>query len=209
MGGMAAAGLSISSLVGRAALLDASLDTAESVGESWKSLDIKALGGAIPFYDYNPGADHAYLNNWFHHEPFFFEVPSLMLPDGFLSPVPCKTAEKAIMLCKAAVMSDRESYDAMVATDDPAELQTLGRNVKPYDRELWRAVVCSVAFEAVHQKFSNLPQLAEQLLSTQARILVETSPTDKIWGIGIGPDCGEEVYGDPARWNGTNIAGWA
>merc|ERR1719161_1456820 len=97
----------------------------------------------------------------------------------------------------------------MVATEDPAELQRLGREVRPYDRELWRAVVCPIAAETIYQKFAKLPRLGDELLATESRILVETSPTDTIWGIGMGPDCGEELYGNPDRWNGTNIAGWA
>merc|ERR1740130_2049821 len=135
--------------------------TALNLTEHWRSSEQSAPGSAIPFYDnYHAGEPYASLNNWFTHDEFSFEVPSLMLPEGFPSTIACSTSEKAIMLCKAAVMGDRESYDAISATEDGAELQRLGREVQPYDRELWRAVICAVASSAIGQKFAKVPGLA-------------------------------------------------
>ena len=49
------------------------------------------------------------------------------------------------MLCKAAVMRDYESYDAIAAAETPAEAKRLGRAVANFVQSAWDAVVCEVA----------------------------------------------------------------
>jgi ribA/ribD-fused uncharacterized protein len=45
------------------------------------------------------------------------------------------------------------------------------------------------------------------LLGTNVRVLAEASPSDRIWGIGLGAD--DECASDPRRWNGLNLLGFA
>jgi hypothetical protein len=56
-------------------------------------------------------------------------------------------------------------------------------------------------------KFSQNPELAEFLLKTGSRVLVEASPVDRIWGIGLAQD--DERCADPNRWDGLNLLGFA
>ncbi|MNI91462.1 hypothetical protein D3C73_1491250 [compost metagenome] len=49
--------------------------------------------------------------------------------------------------------------------------------------------------------------MARRLLATGDRILVEASPSDKIWGIGLAPDDPNAQI--PARWLGQNLLGKA
>lgn len=51
------------------------------------------------------------------------------------------------------------------------------------------------------------PQLRAYLLSTGDRVLVEASPMDRIWGIGLAAD--DERALDPSRWRGLNLLGFA
>ena len=56
-------------------------------------------------------------------------------------------------------------------------------------------------------EFGRNESLKVVLLGTGDRILVEASPYDKIWGIGLAesnPKCK-----DPAQWKGLNLLGFA
>ncbi|CAM5259864.1 NADAR domain-containing protein OS=Streptomyces fumanus OX=67302 GN=GCM10018772_52590 PE=4 SV=1 [Streptomyces fumanus] len=49
--------------------------------------------------------------------------------------------------------------------------------------------------------------LREFLLGTGDRVLVEASPVDPVWGIGLAAD--DEAAADPERWQGANLLGFA
>lgn len=57
------------------------------------------------------------------------------------------------------------------------------------------------------EKFSQNPPLGDFLLATQNRVLVEASPHDRIWGIGLHRD--DPRAAEPARWLGENRLGFA
>ena len=56
-------------------------------------------------------------------------------------------------------------------------------------------------------KFGQNPELLRFLLSTGNRILVEASPYDRIWGIGM--DRKSPDASNPMKWRGTNLLGFA
>jgi ribA/ribD-fused uncharacterized protein len=56
-------------------------------------------------------------------------------------------------------------------------------------------------------KFSQDENLKEFLLNTNERILVEASPMDKIWGIGLAAD--HPNIENPILWKGENLLGFA
>lgn len=56
-------------------------------------------------------------------------------------------------------------------------------------------------------KFRQDDRLRDYLLGTGDRVLVEASPMDRIWGIGLAE--GDERAQDPARWRGLNLLGFA
>lgn len=59
---------------------------------------------------------------------------------------------------------------------------------------------------SVH-KFGGDPELREFLLNTGDRVLVEASPMDRIWGIGLAAD--DPRAENPASWRGLNLLGFA
>ena len=142
--------------------------------------------------------------------PFDFVVPREVFAfpvDERDRMVKCTFSEKSIMLYKAAVMGDRDSYKKIAEATTPAAAKKLGRSVRGFDDNLWNRVVCTVALDVVHQKFSKTSSIREVLLGTGQELLAEATSDDRIWGIGI--DLGDERVQTPARWQGTNILGWA
>jgi len=56
-------------------------------------------------------------------------------------------------------------------------------------------------------KFSQHPELGQFLLATGERVLVEASPQDRVWGVGLTAD--DERAASPRTWRGLNLLGFA
>jgi len=64
-----------------------------------------------------------------------------------------------------------------------------------------------IVIEGSLYKFNQHPDLKEFLINTKDRLLVEASPVDTIWGVGLA--AADEKIKDPAKWNGLNLLGFA
>ena len=166
---------------------------------------------AISFYDHKQGHYRSF-SNFYEHRPFDFTVPeecggAALVAAGRSTVVPVTFTEKAIMLCKAAVMGDYAIFDEIARARDPKKAKALGRLVHPWDQKIWDAAVCTVAVAVVEQKFGALPELGALLHGTGQRVIAEMTRNDANWGTGF--DIGHADEHRPARWRGTNILGWA
>ena len=129
--------------------------------------------------------------------------PASFKIDGITYP----TAEHYIMVSKARLFGATEIEKQILEERDPNKVKSLGRRIKNYDDELWR----THRFEAVTKgnvaKFSQNPRLRSFLERTEDQILVEASPADFIWGIGLASD--HPDASQPGRWPGLNLLGFA
>lgn len=113
-------------------------------------------------------------------------------------------AEQYMMAMKAFHFGDSETYDKIMASNKPWEQKALGRTVKNFTVENWSAVSREYVYRANKAKFSD-PRLRRILLETGDREIVEASPTDKIWGIGLSED--DPMALDKSKWQGLNWLG--
>lgn len=116
-------------------------------------------------------------------------------------------SEQAMMYEKAKLMGDREVMTAVLATTDPKEIKALGRTVAPWDQIAWECNRLHIMTEVCYAKFTSTDALRNELLSTGNRTIVEASPYDTIWGIGMKEN--DEGVDDPENWNGLNLLGIA
>ncbi len=79
--------------------------------------------------------------------------------------------------------------------------------MRGFDEGTWTARRWDLVVEGNVAKFGQDPALAAYLLGTGSRVLVEASPRDRVWGIGLA--AGDERAADPARWRGLNLLGFA
>lgn len=99
------------------------------------------------------------------------------------------SAEEAMMLSKALLFDDRTCFELIrKASGDPKEQKRLGRLVRNYDEAKWAKERLKIVTNINYAKFSSNEDLKELLLLTASRELVEASPVDRIWGIGMGLD---------------------
>lgn len=118
-----------------------------------------------------------------------------------------RTAEHWMMAGKARLFSDGVALEKILAAKSPAEAKDLGRQVANFDQAAWEAERYQIVLDGNMHKFGQHPTLKEFLLKTGDRILVEASPLDRIWGIGLAKtDPGIE---DPHTWKGLNLLGFA
>lgn len=117
------------------------------------------------------------------------------------------TAEHWMMAAKARLFKDPEAERNVLSAPTPAAAKQAGRLVNGFDSAVWERERFAIVLEGSVHKFGADPALRSYLLSTGDRVLVEASPTDRVWGIGLTAD--DERAQDPARWLGLNLLGFA
>jgi ribA/ribD-fused uncharacterized protein len=200
-------------------------ETPASLFASWREIKVP-MKNMIAFYQDRKGNEYREFSNFYHHKDGFdFYLPQELLQIAgiidteqeekqhyhlFAPVVHCQCSETAIMLCKAAVMGDAETYGKVAAATTALEAKQLGRHVTPWDDERWDSVVCGVAVAVLLQKFGTVHRLREILFATgdDQVIICEATANDTQWAIGISIKQ-PKVYEVPARWKGSNILGWA
>ncbi|HEY4200891.1 MAG TPA: NADAR family protein [Devosiaceae bacterium] len=117
------------------------------------------------------------------------------------------TAEHYMMAGKARLFGDEEIARRIVDTAEPGAVKALGRKIRGFDEETWRQRRSAIVEAGNLAKFSQNPRLREFLVGTGEQVLVEASPVDAIWGIGLAAD--DPRAADPAQWPGLNLLGFA
>lgn len=117
------------------------------------------------------------------------------------------TAEHWMMAQKALLFGDEEIFQQIIAAEKPAVAKALGREVKNFNPAVWEAAAFSIVVEGNKHKFSQNESLKTFLLYTGNKVIVEASPADVIWGIGLPQDASDAA--NPFKWRGTNLLGFA
>ncbi|MFJ4499463.1 NADAR family protein [Streptomyces sp. NPDC088864] len=158
------------------------------------------------------GGKVKYLHFWGHRPRPDGTIGASCLSQWWPSPftvdgVVYASAEHWMMAGKARLFGDARAEELAVAAKSPAEAKKVGRLVRDFDDEVWqRERFALVTAGSVH-KFGQNPELGAFLLGTGERVLVEASPLDRIWGIGLAAD--DPRAQDPAAWRGLNLLGFA
>lgn len=118
-----------------------------------------------------------------------------------------KNSEQAFMWYKADWFNDHKIVHQVELTSDPAAVKALGRQIDKFDEKAWKCVKFGFMVWVNYLKFSQNPYYSQTLKNTGERILVEASPTDKIWGVGLGET--DPLILDEKNWKGSNLLGKA
>lgn len=115
------------------------------------------------------------------------------------------SSEQAMMFYKAVVFEDESSLIAIMSTSSPRKQKALGRKVKNFNQEKWESVCIDLITDVLVAKFGSDEYLKKVLLDTKNKIIVEASPYDKVWGIGMGVEHKDIL--DQTKWDGKNFLG--
>lgn len=136
--------------------------------------------------------EYGYLSNWYYSE---FKIEDVVYD----------SAEKYIMAQKAIVFQDMEMLEKILASKSQRDIKAYGRKVKNYDDIVWAKKRYDIGVDALKAKFSQNQELKNKLLGTKNKIIVEASPLDRIWGIGLSEQ-NEDIL-TPKKWRGRNLLG--
>ncbi|WP_207534433.1 NADAR family protein [Desertivirga arenae] len=160
----------------------------------------------------NRGENFKYIYFWGHQPSKSGEIiascfsqwwKSSFKVNGFVYP----TAEHWMMAQKALLFDDKENFKTILEAQSPGAVKALGRQVKNFENELWEEKRYEIVLKGNFYKFAQNPELKEFLIKTGDRVIVEASPLDSIWGVGLAAD--DERVNDPNSWQGLNLLGFA
>ena len=117
------------------------------------------------------------------------------------------TAEHWMMAGKARLFGDERARERVLAAAHPAAAKKAGRLVRGFDEAIWERERFRIVVEGSVHKFAADEALRAFLLGTGERVLVEASPVDRVWGIGLAAN--DEAAAEPERWRGLNLLGFA
>jgi hypothetical protein len=150
------------------------------------------------FWGHHPQADgrigKGCLSQWW---PVAFEVEGVIY----------RTAEHYMMAEKARLFGDEAARERIIAASHPGEAKQIGREVQGFDEQLWAQHRFDIVVRGNRAKFGQHEDLKAFLLSGRNRVLVEASPVDRIWGIGLAED--DVRVQEPEAWRGLNLLGFA
>lgn len=164
----------------------------------------------LDWYDNSESLEFLFF--WGHQPPQNKQIGNSCLSQwyqaGFtVDQVYFPTAEHWMMAEKAKLFRDQESLLKILDSQSPGKAKKLGREVKNFDISIWNDHKYDIVKVGNWYKFQQNPLLTNYLISTKDLILVEASPYDKIWGIGLAKD--NEGITNPHNWKGKNLLGFA
>ena len=117
------------------------------------------------------------------------------------------SAEQFMMAEKARTFGDDETLEKILSARLPRRIKGLGREVKGFNGKKWDSVKFEIVVRGNMAKFSQNRALLSFLLGTGDAMLVEASPYDCIWGVGL-KESDRDIL-DPDKWKGENLLGKA
>ncbi len=162
--------------------------------------------------DFDKGEKQKFLFFWGHQPSKDGSVTSSCFSqwwkaDFTVDGIKYRTAEHWMMARKAELFQDQEMLEAILEVNSPMEAKKLGRKVQHFDPVIWDKHKYEFVKDGNRHKFEQHEDLKAFLLTTKKRIIVEASPRDRIWGIGMGKN--NEHAEIPTKWRGQNLLGFA
>ena len=158
------------------------------------------------------GSRFDYLFFWGHRPAAGGKVGASCMSQWYAAPfehegVRYPTAEHFMMAGKARLFGDEEAVAQILAAPGPDKVKAIGRRVKNYDDSAWSRERYDIVVAGNLAKFEQNAALKGFLLGTGDKVLVEASPVDAIWGIGLAKD--DPAAMKPREWKGENLLGFA
>lgn len=114
-------------------------------------------------------------------------------------------SEQYMMYMKAVTFKNIEIAEKIMKTTDPKAQKALGKQISNFSEETWDKVKEQIVYYGCLAKYLQNSDLTKDILNTDNKILVEASPYDSIWGIGMAEN--DPLVTDETKWKGQNLLG--
>ena len=138
--------------------------------------------------------DEDYLSNFY---------PSPFTIDG----IEFSCNEQWFMYSKAKLFGDLSSMELILKETVPLKIKWLGRAVIGFEEQQWATHREDIMKVGLLEKFQQNSRLKSLLEATGTREIVEASPFDKVWGVGMAQD--HPCIENRRKWKGQNLLGIA
>lgn len=138
---------------------------------------------------------------FYSNTPYSNFYPSKFIVDD----IEFNCGEQWIMYQKAVLFNDLIIANKILKTNEPKKIKSLGRQVANFNEKIWNIHREQKTFTGLLEKFKQNEHLSKVLIDTGNRELVEASPTDRIWGIGLA-ESDPRIF-NKSEWLGRNILG--
>ena len=105
---------------------------------------------------------------------------------------------------KATQSNDIGTAQKIMEERDPAKQKQLGRRIKNFNQKQWDSVKDTVMESLLLAKFRQNIDLAENLIATNNKIIVECNHNDTYYSSGL--SIGKHNF-DESKWTGKNMLG--
>jgi len=142
---------------------------------------------------WKPNEQYGFLGNWYRSP---FTLYNIMF-----------TNNEQYFMWKKQQLFDPENSSLekkILETNNPKTIKDLGRLVQNFSQEIWDEKKYEIMKDGLEAKFSQNPELKIKLINTDNAILVEASPYDTVWGIGLNAHDAQTK-----KWRGQNLLGKA
>lgn len=161
-------------------------------------------------YQSNPEVQFLFF--WGHHPSKNKEITKSCLSQWWKSDfeaegIKYNTAEQWMMAKKAELFKDTEALNKILSSEDPKDVKQLGRTIRNFNDTTWDSNKYEIVKQGNLLKFSQNLLLRDFLVATGNSIIVEASPYDNIWGVGLKGD--DVRTKNPDTWQGLNLLGFA
>lgn len=153
--------------------------------------------GVLPFWGHHSSSsriDRSCLSQWWPSE--------FRANDKVYS-----SAEQYMMAEKARLFKDADAEQSIMSSTDPRMMKKIGRDIRNFNQNIWDMYKYSIVFAGNMFKYKSNCELSHFLVSTSPCILVEASPVDRVWGVGLSMH--DYRIDNPVAWKGTNLLGFA
>ncbi|WP_113675601.1 NADAR family protein [Vallitalea guaymasensis] len=162
--------------------------------------------------DFSKGKKLKYIFFWGHQPSTDGKIIKSCMSQWWKSSFAIETdtyccMEQYMMAEKARLFNDHKILDKILNNQNPKQVKELGRQVRGFDNTKWEKYSPSIILNGNLAKFLQDENLKQFLMETKDKILVEASPYDKIWGIGLSAD--HDNANNPVLWKGQNLLGFA
>lgn len=140
---------------------------------------------------------------WKPHEPFGY-LSQWYFSNFVIDDIEYCSAEQYMMYQKAILFNDLDTAKQILTSKFPYHHKQLGRKITNFSESRWNEECKNIVKMGNKEKFLQNEKLLKKLLATTGR-LVEASPYDCKWGIGLLST--DLAASDESKWKGTNLLG--